>query len=349
MRRTVLQSLVVTIALSSLTTFAATPDGLITSKAKLALWTTAGLRSTSVHVDTNEGVLTLYGKVQTTEQKANADKTAHEVVGVREVKNLLQVVAEPDEKRVERTDKDTRELAEKRLSGDAELKDSSITVKSVDKGVVLLTGTARTFSDHLHAVVAIDRVPGVRRVASEVKSPDAFGNDERVNELAEGAPAKDARRSTASDMRISTAVKLRLLTAAQIPSMEISVDTDEGVVTLFGMVPTQDLRTAAGAEATKVAGVAKLINQLEVVPTSQKKIVEAKDADLTRDLALAFANRPELKNVTTVVKNGTVRVSGTVASGWDVVNSLRLVRRVAGVRAVENFLKIDEKLETTQR
>jgi hyperosmotically inducible protein len=348
MRRTLLQSLVLCVALSSVTTLAATPDGLLTSKAKLALWTTAGLRSTSVHVDTNDGVLTLYGKVQTTEQKANADKTAREVMGVREVKNLLQVVAEPDEKRVDRSDKETRELAEKRLAADAELKDSAITVKSVDKGVVLLTGTARTFSDHLHAVVVIDRMPGVRRVSSEVKSPDAFGNDERVNELADGAP-KEARRNTSSDMRISTQVKLRLLTAAQIPSMDISVDTDEGVVTLFGMVATTDVRTAAGLEANKVSGVSRVLNQLEVVPTAQKKAVEAKDADIGKDLALAFANRPELKGVETAVKNGTVRVSGTVASGWDVVNTLRLVRRVAGVRAVENFLKIDEKLETSQR
>lgn len=348
MIRTVLKSLVLSMSLMALPALAAVPDGFLTSKAKLSLWTTAGIRSTTVHVDTNDGVMTLYGKVPTAEQKALAGRTANEVTGVREVKNLLQVVAEVDEKRVERADKDVREQAEKLLKGDAELKDSSISVKSVDKGVVLLAGNARTFSDHLRAVGIIDRMPGVRRVASEVKSPDAFGNDERVSFLVEPA-RQPAARNSSSDMRTSMSVKLRLLTAAHVPSTEISVDTNEGVVTLFGIVPTADVKSAAGTEAGKAQGVVRVDNQLEVVASAQKKAVDAKDADITRDLALAFKNRSELKNIVTSVKNGTVRLTGTVGSAWEQVNALRLTRRVAGVRGVENELKVDEKIETSQR
>lgn len=355
MKYTVLRPMIVLgVSLMAMPAPAGTPDGLLTSKTKLSLWTTAGVRSTSVHVDSDDGIVTLHGKVPTAEQKAIAEKTAREISGVREVKSLLQVVPEAEEKRVDRSDKETLAHAEKALKADASLKDSKISVKSVDKGVVLLTGDAHTFSDHLRAVVLVDRIPGVRRVASEVKGPDEFGNDERITFLSHpsskpGAKPGAEARSSASDMRISAAVKLRLLTASQVPSTEISVDTEDGVVILFGMVPTAEVKKAAATEAGKVAGVARVQNQLEVVPTSQKEIVQAKDSDITRDLVLAFKDRPELKKVETSVKNGIVRLTGTVPSGWDEVNAVRVTRRVPGVRGVEDQLKVEEKTETTQR
>ena len=344
MKNTILKAFALSLSLSALPAFAVVPDGLITSKAKLSLWTTAGVRSTSVHLDTNDGVITLYGKVPTAAQRDLSEKTAREIVGVSAVKNLLQIVPESVEKQVARTDKETQSMAEKKLAADPALKDSKITVKSVDKGVVLLSGEAKTVSDHLRAVVIVDRVPGVRGVTSEVKGPDGFGMDERITFISPSpAKATPESKTSASDMRISMGVKLALLTAAQVPSAEISVDTEDGVVTLFGIVPTADVKKAAGAEAAKVSGAIKVENQLEVVASNLKKSVDAKDADVTRDLALAFKDRPELKGVTVSVKNGIVQLSGTVGSGWDEVNAVRIARRVTGVRAVENQIKIDEK------
>ncbi len=345
MKNNSLKSFALSLSLFALPSFAATtPDGLITSKAKLALWTAAGVRSTTVHVDTNDGIVTLYGKVPTEAQKLNAEKAARDIAGVKSVKSLLQVVPEAMEKRVERSDKDTRAAAEKLLKADPALKDSKIVVKSVDKGIVLLSGEARTFSDHLRAVTLVDRLAGVRGVASEVKGPDGFSNDERIVFVAKPTAKPEAEtRSSASDMRTSMAVKMRLLTAAEVPSNEISVDTEDGVVTLFGIVPTADVSREAATAASKASGVVKVDNQLEVVATAQKKLVDAKDADITRDLVLAFKDRADLKSVTTSVKNGTVQLNGTVTSGWEEVSAIRCVRQVAGVRAVENQLKIDDK------
>jgi osmotically-inducible protein OsmY len=344
MKNGILKAFVLGAALAALPAFAVVvPDGLITSKTKLSLWTTAGIRSTTVHVDTNDGIVTLYGKVPTAEQKALAEKTIREIMGVNSVTSLLQVVPEAVEKRVERSDKETMAQAEKLLKADPSLKDSKITVKSVDKGMVLLTGDAKTFSDHVRAVVVVDRIAGVRGVASEVKGPDAFGNDERITFVAapKTKPAVETH-SSANDMRITMAVKMRMWTAAQIPSTEISVDTEDNVVTLFGIVPTADIKRSAATEAGKVSGVLKVENQLEVVATSQKKAVDAKDADITRDLALAFKDRADLKGVMTSVKNGTVQLTGTVATGWDEVNAVRVARQVAGVRAVDDQLKVPD-------
>lgn len=345
MRSTILKAFVLSLSLSALPAFAVVvPDGVITSKTKLALWTTAGVRSTTVHVDSNDGIVTLYGKVPTADQRAVAEKTAGEIVGVKSVKNLLQIVPAAQEKKVERTDKDTSERAAKALKADPALKDSSITVKSVDKGIVLLTGEARTLSDHLRAVVIVDRLAGVRGVASEVKGPDGFGVNERIVFVLPAAkkPAPEPKNS-ATDMRISVAVKMRLLTAAEVPSAEISVDTEDSVVTLFGIVPTAAVKKSAGTEAGKVFGVVKVENQLEVVASSAKDRVDAKDDDITSDLKIAFKDRADLKSVTTSVKNGVVQLSGSVDSGWDAVNAVRVARKVAGVRGVQNELKVDDK------
>lgn len=350
MRNPFLKSVALGISLVTCPAFAAAPDGFVTSKVKLSLWTTAGVKSSDVHVDTNDGAVTLYGKVATPEQRVLAEKKTRETEGVQSVKNLLQVVAEVDSKQTERTDKDTLAMVDKVLKGDAALKDSSISAKAVDKGVVMLVGNAATISDLQRAVALVDRVPGVRRVASEVKSPDAFGVDERDLWVTPQAKSASGKNSV-SDARVSASVKLRLLTAAQIPSTEISVDTDEGVVTLFGMVPTAQVKNSAGLEASKVAGVVGVQNQLEVVATSQKKAVEAKDADVTRDLGLAFKVRPELNKVSTSVKSGVVRLTGNVDSGWDEVTAVRVARQVVGVRGVENQIKISPRAagSTTQR
>lgn len=366
MRLSAIRAVALSAALS-LPAFAAdssSPDSLITTKAKLGLWTTAGVKSTTVHVDTTDGVVTLYGKVPSDSQKQLAEKTAAQVNGVKSVKNLLQVVPEAAEKTVARNDKEVKDAAEKMLKNDAALKDSKLEVKSVDKGVVLLSGEAATMSDHLRAVSSLYRVPGVQRVATEAKAPDRFENaDERmtrrdraaaggtakagegrVEGKAERAEAKtDDAKNSANDMRITSAVKLKLWTTPQVPSTDINVDTDGAEVTLFGMVPTQAIKNTAGDAAARVSGVKRVENQLEVVPTSEKKFVEQKDQDITKSLDTAFKDREGYRDVKYAVRNGTVRLTGRVDSGIEELNAVRLARQVAGVRTVENDLTLEDR------
>ncbi len=331
------------IALPSFADSSTSPDGLITARTKLALWTTAGVRSTTVHVDTADGVVTLHGKLPTAEQRAIAEKTTRAIEGVKSINDLIQIVPVKEESAVNRSDKEISDATSKILKNDAALKNSQISVKSVDKGVVLLTGKAASYGDYLRAIAETDRVPGVRRVATEVTAPADYGSDERVMFRAPEPKAKTAagKSDSAEDARISMAVKMRLWTTPQVPSTEISVDTDDGVVTLFGMVASSAVSEAAIAETKLVEGVKRVDNQLEVVSSSEKKAVEAKDADITRELTQRFKDRPEQKNVHSSVKNGTVMLTGTVSSGTALVNSVRIARTVPGVRSVENQLKVE--------
>lgn len=336
MKHRLLKALTMGFALAAVPVFAAVPDGLITAKAKMALWTSE-VRSTAVRVDTNDGVVTLSGKVPNAEKKTLAEQKVRALDGVRSVKNLLQVVPAADEKRVETADKDLEKKVKQALSDDAQLKEGKITVRSVENGVVMLDGKAQSYNEQLRAIALVDRFPGVRRVDSQVKTPEGLGEDER------GTFGRDPQaRKSASDTRITGAVKMKLLTASQVPSTDISVDTMNGVVTLFGMVPTEQVKRAAEAEAARVSGVKKVDNELEVVASAQKEAVQARDEDITRDLKLAFKDRPELKHVTTAVRNGVVQLSGKVTSGWEELNAVRTARTVKGVRGVTNLLKIDE-------
>src|SRR6478736_4671367 len=96
--------------LAGTTAHAARPDGWITTKTKLALWTTAGIPSTEVDVDTVDGMVTLHGKVETA-----AENEAKKIDGVKRVRNLLQVVPESREKAVTKDDKAIKEAAEAAL------------------------------------------------------------------------------------------------------------------------------------------------------------------------------------------------------------------------------------------
>lgn len=303
------------------------PDPLITTQAKVSLWTTRGLRSHGISVDTADGIVTLHGRVPSAEQRTLAESAALRVDGVRQVRNLLQVVPEAEAKAIERSDKELKEHLDKVLKDDRGLADSRIRVKSVDNGAVVLTGKASSANDHLRAVQLAHKVPGVKRVSSEIEALNAVG----------------PRKSVLDDVRISSAVKLRLWTTPNVPSTEISVDTDGRVVTLFGIVPTVEARATAEREAAKVDGVAKVVNHLQVVAPERKELVEAKDKDLEQNLKLAFKDREELKGVTTDVRNGIVRLTGTVDNEWDKVTAVRVARFTSGVRGVEDLLVVREK------
>lgn len=357
MKFNIVKAVVLGVSLASSSVLAASSDSMITAKAKLALWT-SDVRSRSVQVDTNDGVLTLSGKVPNAEQKALAEKKARSIEGVKDVKSFLQVVPAAEEKRVERSDKELKEAVKTALKNDASLDDSKITVKDVSKGVVMLGGEAKTYSDHLRAVGLVDRTPGVKRVASEVKNPKSWTRDERVSftrgdrldgerldgERPAGAAKADARRDDGpADGSITAAVKMRLFTTAEIPSMKINVDTVDHVVTLFGIVPTEEVKRTAAAEASRVRGVASVENHLQVVASDEKEAVKERDEDLTKAVKLAFKDREELERVDYQVKNGVVQLTGRVASMEDEYEAVRAARSVKGVRNVVNQLKVDEE------
>jgi osmotically-inducible protein OsmY len=141
------------------------PDALLTLKVKLALLTDKDTPGMAIDVDTVKDVVTLSGKVATEAAKTRAGEVARGVTGVKEVKNILQVVPESEKKVVDKADAEIKDGVQKALDADSTLK--GISVKSVDKGVVLLSGKG-TAAAAVKAAGAAHGVPGVRQVSSEI-------------------------------------------------------------------------------------------------------------------------------------------------------------------------------------
>src|SRR4029450_4964307 len=226
------------------------------------------------------GRVTLHGKVGTTVEKRHAEIIAQQIDGVTGVHNLLQVVAPRHEKAMQVSDNALKQRVEKALLADPSLKSSHISVQSVNKGVVLLGGTAKTLSAHLHAIEVVASMSGVQRVASEVQSPETLADAEIWREATPPLLSEEhGMWDTASDMWITSATKMRLLADSQTPALDINVETWAGVVTLFGIVPSQEAKAAAEADTRKVSGVKRVENELQVVASVKQAAGQVRDEE----------------------------------------------------------------------
>ena len=126
---------------------AAPPDSWITTKVKMTLLTTEGVHANAINVDTIDGRVTLQGTVDSQDEKAKAELAAKKIEGVRELRNLLAVVAPERQDAVAEKDDQIKTNVRTALKKDASLDDSSIDVASVNAGTVVLSGTAKTKSE----------------------------------------------------------------------------------------------------------------------------------------------------------------------------------------------------------
>ncbi len=362
---------------------AAMPDAWITTKVKMALLTADGISGTAINVDTIDGRVTLHGTVGSTAEKSKAEEASKAVTGVRELRNLLTVVAPTIQDEVAVADEKIQERVDSALDRDQALEDSDINVTSVNDGVVLLSGTAATLSDHLRAIEVARATPGVRRVASQIQGPDALTDAEIWRDTKDGAKQAgsaigdaarktgdaivDAGRATVdgvasagkqaadkvdggssavagsvTDAWITSAAKVRLMANTMTPAFDINVDTRDGIVTLFGTVPSDAARRAAEEEASAVTGVVRVENELAVVAHSDQERVAAKDSEIQERVIERLAKDPDIgDNLAVEVSDGTVRLSGTVESQRARLHALTIARATDGVRSVVDSLQVD--------
>jgi hyperosmotically inducible protein len=305
------------------------PDPWITLKTKIALLTDIDVTGQRVNVDTVNGHVTLHGEVGSTKERSRAEEVAKRVEGTIEVRNLLRVASRMGQDRIDLGDDEIRQAVTTALETDAELESSGITVEAVDAGIVRIAGKAASVLDHLRAVKIARGVAGVRGVASRVENPLRLTDREVWGEM-----------TPEGDQEITTATKLRLLADDAIPALAINVDTESGVVTLFGVVPTEDAKLAAEAEASQVDGVKSVLNVLQVVPGSAESAVMATDEDVKKAVKSALQGSNPLRQVNVDVENGVARLSGKVPASMDRLQAAFVVRSAPGVRSVKNDLRV---------
>lgn len=129
---------------------------------------------------------------------------------------------------------------------------------------------------HASSIAAIALASGLALLATGCdRTPDTAG--ERMDSAAEDAQREsrdlgdtmerrtDQAGQAVSDAAITTAVKGKYLIDDTLKGLEISVDTEQGVVTLTGSVQNDTAKELATQIAQTVDGVVSVNNQLTVV------------------------------------------------------------------------------------
>lgn len=317
------------------------PDAWITTKAKIALLTTEGVSGMAIHVDTTDGRVTLHGTVATENERKIAAETIRGIDGVRDVRDLVQVVPMDAGASVKTSDAVLKKRVAAALDEDAALGDSSIRVKSVNSGLVLLAGRANSLSDHLRALEDAAAVPGAVRIESNIKSPDELA-DAEVWQNGSYDPAASAG-STARDVWVTSAVKMLLIANSETPALNINVDTNNGVVTLFGTVPSEKVKRSAAIEVRKVGGVKTVNNELQIVAPDETKNVARTDSAVKSAVEKRLGERGALADasIDVEVSNGVARLKGEVQSQQDRITALTVTSGTSGVRAVLDELRLE--------
>jgi osmotically-inducible protein OsmY len=145
------------------------------------------------------------------------------------------------------------------------------------------------------------------------------------------------------DAWVTMKTKLALMTTDGISTKDPNVDTVHGVVTLHGMVSTAVEKERADEVAQGIEGAKAVKNLLQIVPRSQRAIVDRSDDAIKQSVQAAFkANRrvePSGIKVASVNK-GVVLLSGKTKSLEAHLESVEVANAVRGVRRVSSEVEV---------
>ena len=181
------------------------------------------------------------------------------------------------------------------------------------------------------------------------------------------SPAGQARGTATSqptdDTSITTTLQAKYYTDDTVRGRDISVTTDDGVVTLKGNVESEDAKTRALALAREVPGVTRVEDQLRVAAagdaTAARRDPAAGPASdvtgtsgatserqpgwITTKIQAQYFINPEIKpwNIDVTTSNkGVVLLEGEVDSTDDKAEAVRIARATEGVTRVDDRLRV---------
>ena len=201
----------------------------------------------NLQATTEDGIVTLSGKVDLYQQKLDAAKKVRKLDKVQGVRNLVAVSSSAPDAEVEaRLD---RKLHYDRIGYDNLFNFVDVTVKD---GVATLNGETYNDLGRDSALALANSMPGVKDVVDNIKVSPVSGFDDRIRISALRAIYRDPVLGRyASD-----------------PAKPIRIVVDNGKLSLYGTVATAMDKQIAGMRANQVFGVFSVQNNLEVVKGS---------------------------------------------------------------------------------
>ena len=274
-----------------------------------------------LNVTVQEGVATLSGTVQSWQEQQLAERVASGVQGVREVTNTINVNYTTD-----RPDNEIQAEIQRRLEWDARVDEKLISV-TVENGQVTLQGTVGSAAEK-HHIYSDAWVPGVQQVDDSGLEVKWWARDE----MRRGHPCVSR-----SDEDLYTAISKAFQYDPRLASFNPQVTVKDGIVTLRGTVDSLRVKRAAEQDATNTVCVRRVKNHIKIrppTPPSDTSIAQAVVSLIDQDMFLNSSG------ITASVSNGTVFLTGTVASLTDRNRATEAVARADGVLAVVNNLTI---------
>jgi hyperosmotically inducible protein len=127
-------------------------------------------------------------------------------------------------------------------------------------------------------------------------------------------------------------------------NLSYKVDPD-GTVTLLGQVARPTLKSDAENVVKRIEGVAKVVNNIEVLPTSMNddRIRKATYRAIYGNSALHMYQLRAVPPIHIIVKNGNVTLEGVVARQMDKQVAGVQANSVSGVFSVTNNLAVEEQ------
>jgi osmotically-inducible protein OsmY len=150
-----------------------------------------------------------------------------------------------------------------------------------------------------------------------------------------------------SDRDIKRDVEDELRWDPDIDSTDVAVSVNNAVVTLTGFVRSYTQKYGAENDAKRVAGVAAVVNDIEV---RLPDIDERPDPEIARDaIARIKTELPySWDKIRVVVSKGWLTLEGEVEWNYQAQRAEDAVRRVRGVRGVTNSIEIKPRVGPTE-
>jgi len=155
---------------------------------------------------------------------------------------------------------------------------------------------------------------------------------------------KESTQDAATTSRVRTA----LLLSKNVSPFDIKVGTLQGEVTLQGQVPSEQVKTVAGAIAQDTSSVKQVHNNLAVNPAIERnpdrehlgeRVADLEIQTLVAD-ALTKNSDLTVRHITTEVKNRTVALNGTVQTTNQKYIAEHIAWQVPGVQSLTDNLSV---------
>jgi hyperosmotically inducible protein len=157
-------------------------------------------------------------------------------------------------------------------------------------------------------------------------------------------------KETTEDAATTSRVRTALLLSKHVSPFDIKVQTIQGEVTLEGQVPSEQVKSVAGAIAQDTSSVKLVHNNLGVNPAIERNPDREHLGERVADLEIqtlvtdALSKNPDLaeKHIATQVKNRMVALSGAVQTTNQKHTAEQIAWQVPGVQGLTDNLSVSD-------